>query len=90
MRFVERCQQGGVYTKSFRSIWLPELFAAGLANEDTNVAGRTNVVADFRFRWLRREATMAVRFQTPRFAGASRFTLYSFAWWPAIPADERS
>ena len=74
MRFVERCQQGGVYTKSFRSIWLPGLLPRPGSHTDTNVAGRTNVLADFRFHCLRREATMAVRFQTPRFRGC--LTLY--------------
>jgi integrase len=50
-------EKGGVYTKSgFRSIWLPALFAAGLAHEETNAAGRAIVVADFRFHWLRHTA----------------------------------
>jgi len=50
-------EKGGVYSKSgFRSIWLPALFAAGLAHEETNAAGRAIVVADFRFHWLRHTA----------------------------------
>lgn len=50
-------EKGSVYSKSgFRSIWLPALFAAGLAHEETNSAGRTVVVADFRFHWLRHTA----------------------------------
>jgi integrase len=50
-------EKGGVYSKSgFRSIWLPALFAAGLAHEEINAAGRTIVVADFRFHWLRHTA----------------------------------
>lgn len=50
-------EKGCVYSKSgFRSIWLPALFAAGLAHEENNVAGRTIVVADFRFHWLRHTA----------------------------------
>lgn len=50
-------EKGGVYSKSgFRSIWLPALFAARLAHEETNVAGRTILVADFRFHWLRHTA----------------------------------
>ena len=50
-------EKGGVYTKSgFRSIWLPALLAAGLAHEETNADGRTIVVADFRFHWLRHTA----------------------------------
>jgi integrase len=50
-------EKGGVYSKSgFRSIWLPALLAAGLAHEEANDAGRTVVVADFRFHWLRHTA----------------------------------
>ena len=50
-------EKGGVYSKSgFRSIWLPALLAAGLAHEETNAGGRTIVVADFRFHWLRHTA----------------------------------
>jgi integrase len=49
--------KGGVYTKSgLRSIWLPALLAAGLAHEETNPSGRTIIVADFRFHWLRHTA----------------------------------
>jgi integrase len=56
-RLVFPNEKGGVYSKSgFRSIWLPALFAAGLAHQDTNPAGRTIVVADFRFHWLRHTA----------------------------------
>jgi integrase len=50
-------EKGGVYSKSgFRSIWLPALFAAGLAHEETKADGRAIVVADFRFHWLRHTA----------------------------------
>ena len=38
------------------SIWLPALLAAGLAHEETNGCGRTIIVADFRFHWLRHTA----------------------------------
>jgi len=56
-RLVFPNEKGGVDTKSgFRSIWLPALFAAGLAHEETNAAGRTTIVADFRFHRLRRTA----------------------------------
>jgi integrase len=56
-RVVFATDKGGVYSKSgFRSIWLPALFAAGLAHEETNGRGRTIVVADFRFHWLRHTA----------------------------------
>jgi len=49
--------KGGVYSKSgFRSIWLPALYAAGLAHDEKNAAGRTILVADFRFHWLRHTA----------------------------------
>lgn len=50
-------EKGGVYTHSgFKSIWLPALFAAGLAHKEPNGHGRTIVVADFRFHWLRHTA----------------------------------
>jgi integrase len=56
-RLVFPNEKGCVYSKSgFRSIWLPALFAAGLAHEATNAAGRRIVVADFRFHWLRHTA----------------------------------
>jgi integrase len=56
-RLVFPNEKGGVYSKSgFRSVWLPALFAAGLAHEETNAGGRTIVVADFRFHWLRHTA----------------------------------
>src|SRR5439155_23712504 len=40
----------------FRSVWVPALLAAGLAHKEKNDAGRTIVVADFRFHWLRHTA----------------------------------
>lgn len=50
-------EKGGVYSKSgFRAIWLPALFAAGLAHKETNANGRSSIVADFRFHWLRHTA----------------------------------
>ncbi len=56
-RLVFPNEKGRVYSKSgFRSIWLPALHAAGLAHEETNARGRTIVVADFRFHWLRHTA----------------------------------
>jgi integrase len=56
-RLVFPNEKGGVYTKSgFRSIWLPALLAAELAHEEGRPAGRTIVVADFRFHWLRHTA----------------------------------
>jgi integrase len=56
-RLVFPNEKGGPYTKSgFRSIWLPALLAAGLAHEETNASGRTMIVADFRFHWLRHTA----------------------------------
>jgi integrase len=56
-RLVFPTERGTVYTKSgYRSIWLPALLAAGLAHEETNAAGQTIVVADFRFHWLRHTA----------------------------------
>jgi len=49
-------EKGGVYSHSgFQSIWLPALLAAGLAHEEKR-GGRTLVVADFRFHWLRHTA----------------------------------
>ena len=49
-------EKGGVYSHSgFQSIWLPALLAAGLAHEEKR-DGRTLVVADFRFHWLRHTA----------------------------------
>jgi integrase len=56
-RVVFATDKGGVYSHSgFQSIWLPALLAAGLAHEQTNGRGRTIVVADFRFHWLRHTA----------------------------------
>jgi integrase len=56
-RLVFPNEKGGVYSKSgFRSIWLPALLAAGLAHEQMNAHGRTLIVADFRFHWLRHTA----------------------------------
>lgn len=56
-RVVFPNEKGGIYSQSgFRSIWLPALLAAGLAHEETNARGRRNVVADFRFHWLRHTA----------------------------------
>jgi integrase len=52
-RVVFATEKGGVYSHSgFQSIWLPALLAAGLAHEEER-SGRTLVVADFRFHWLR-------------------------------------
>jgi integrase len=49
-------EKGGVYSHSgFQSIWLPALLAAGLAHEEKR-DGRTIIVADFRFHWLRHTA----------------------------------
>jgi integrase len=50
-------EKGGTYSKSgFRAVWLPALFAAGLAHEEMNGSGRRIVVADFKFHWLRHTA----------------------------------
>ena len=50
-------EKGGVYSHSgFQSIWLPALLAGGLAHEEENERGRTIVVVDFRFHWLRHTA----------------------------------
>jgi integrase len=50
-------EKGGVYSHSgFQSIWLPALFAAGLAHEEDNGRGRAIIAADFRFHWLRHTA----------------------------------
>lgn len=50
-------EKGGVYSHSgFQSIWLPALLAAGLAHEEKRNDGRTIVIADFRFHWLRHTA----------------------------------
>jgi integrase len=55
-RVVFATEKGGVYSHSgFQSIWLPALLAAGLAHEEKR-DGRTLVVADFRFHWLRHTA----------------------------------
>jgi integrase len=55
-RAVFATEKGGVYSHSgFQSIWLPALLAAGLAHEEKR-DGRTLVVADFRFHWLRHTA----------------------------------
>lgn len=52
-RVVFATEAGGAHSKNgFRSIWLPALLAAGLAHEEAR-DGRTLVVADFRFHWLR-------------------------------------
>lgn len=56
-RVVFAAEKGGVYTHSgFQSIWLPALLAAGLAHEEARNGGRTIVVADFKFHWLRHTA----------------------------------
>jgi integrase len=56
-RLVFPNEKGGTYSKSgFRSIWLPALLAAGLAHEEMSAKGRTIIVADFRFHWLRHTA----------------------------------
>lgn len=56
-RFVFPNEKGGTYSKSgLRAVWLPALLAAGLAHEETNGKGRTIIVADFRFHWLRHTA----------------------------------
>lgn len=56
-RVVFATEKGGVYSHSgFQSIWRPMLLAAGLAHEETNERGRTIIVADFRFHWLRHTA----------------------------------
>ncbi|MBA2476672.1 MAG: tyrosine-type recombinase/integrase, partial [Actinobacteria bacterium] len=56
-RLVFPTVKGGIYSQSgFRSIWVPALHAAGLAHEETNERGVTNIVADFRFHWLRHTA----------------------------------
>jgi integrase len=56
-RLVFPNELGGVYTKSgFRSIWLPALLGAGLAHEQPNAKGKTIIVADFKFHWLRHTA----------------------------------
>jgi integrase len=55
-RVVFPTEKGAVYSHSgFQSIWLPALLAAGLAHEERR-DGRTIVVADFRFHWLRHTA----------------------------------
>jgi integrase len=55
-RVVFATEKGGIYSHSgFQSIWLPALLAAGLAHEEER-DGRTLVVADFRFHWLRHTA----------------------------------
>lgn len=49
--------KGGVYSKSgFRSIWLPALLGAELAHRKRNAKGRSVIVADFKFHWLRHTA----------------------------------
>lgn len=56
-RVVFPTEKGAVYSHSgFQSIWLPALFAGGLAHEETNGRGRPILVADFRFHWLRHTA----------------------------------
>lgn len=56
-RLVFPNEKGGTYSKSgLRAVWLPALLAAGLAHEETNGKGRTIIVADFRFHWLRHTA----------------------------------
>jgi integrase len=55
-RVVFATEKGGVYSHSgFQSIWLPALLAMELAHEEKR-NGRTLVVADFRFHWLRHTA----------------------------------
>jgi integrase len=55
-RVVFATEKARVYSHSgFQSIWLPALLAAGLAHEEKR-DGRTLVVADFRFHWLRHTA----------------------------------
>ncbi len=55
-RVVFGTEKGAVYSHSgFQSIWLPALLAAGLAHEEKR-EGRSLVVADFRFHWLRHTA----------------------------------
>lgn len=55
-RVVFATEKGAIYSHSgFQSIWLPALLAAGLAHEEKR-EGRTLVVADFRFHWLRHTA----------------------------------
>ena len=55
-RVVFAAEKGGVYSHSgFQSVFLPALLAAGLAHEEKR-DGRTIVVADFRFHWLRHTA----------------------------------
>ena len=56
-RLVFPSEKSGTYSKSgFRAVWLPALFAAGLAHEEMNGSGRTIIVADFKFHWLRHTA----------------------------------
>lgn len=56
-RLVFPNEKGGAYSKSgLRAVWLPALLAAGLAHEETNGKGRTIIVADYRFHWLRHTA----------------------------------
>jgi integrase len=56
-RVVFASEKGGVYSHSgFQSIFLPALLAAGLAHEEARNGGRTIVVADFKFHWLRHTA----------------------------------
>lgn len=55
-RVVFATEKGGVYSHSgFQSISLPALLATGLAHEEKR-NGRTVVVGDFRFHWLRHTA----------------------------------
>jgi integrase len=56
-RVVFASEKGGIYTHSgFQSVFLPALLAAGLAHEEARNGGRTIVVADFKFHWLRHTA----------------------------------
>lgn len=56
-RVVFATERGGVYSHSgFQSIFLPALLSAGLAHEEARNGGRTIVVADFKFHWLRHTA----------------------------------
>lgn len=56
-RLVFPNEKGGTYSKSgLRAVWLPALLAAGLAHEERNGKGRTIIVADYRFHWLRHTA----------------------------------
>jgi len=56
-RLVFPTAKGGVYSKSgFRSVWLPALLAAGFAHKELDGHGKPQIVADYRFHWLRHTA----------------------------------